>query len=207
MAAIAGASELLEEDNVPPAQKRRFLSNIRTESKRIQSLVDRMLTLCALEHRETIERREIVDMNMVLADVLRRSGQEILTREICIVKILAMACECPGDAFLITQAVMNLFQNAVEFSPRGAADTGVTLKRSGETVVVEIRDQGPGIPEFARNKIFDRFFSIQRPDTRKKSTGLGLNFVREIVLLHGGSIDVKNNPDFGVRAVLRLPAA
>ena len=145
-AAIAGASELLEEDNVPPAQKRRFLSNIRTESKRIQSLVDRMLTLCALEHRETIERREIVDMNMVLADVLRRSGQEVLTREICIVKILAMACECPGDAFLITQAVMNLFQNALEFSPRGAADTGVTLKRSGETVVVEIRDQGPGYP-------------------------------------------------------------
>jgi two-component system sensor histidine kinase CreC len=117
-----------------------------------------------------------------------------------------MACECPGDAFLITQAVMNLFQNALEFSPRGA-DIGVTLKRSGETVVVEIRDQGPGIPEFARNKIFDRFFSIQRPDTRKKSTGLGLNFVREIALLHGGSIDVKNNPDFGVRAVLRLPAA
>nr|WP_242637453.1 hypothetical protein [Desulfobacter hydrogenophilus] len=51
------------------------------------------------------------------------------------------------------------------------------------------------------------FLFIQRLDTRKKSTYLGLNFVREIVLFHGGSIDVKNNPDFGVRAVLFLPAA
>ena len=206
VAAIAGASELLEEDNVPPAQKKRFLSNIRTESKRIQSLVDRMLILCALEHRETIEHREAVDMNTVLADVLRRSDQEILTREICIVKTFATACECSGDAFLITQAVMNLLQNALQFSPRGG-EIGITLKRSGENVVVGIRDQGPGIPEFARDKIFDRFFSIQRPDTHKKSTGLGLNFVREIALLHGGSINVKNNPDRGAQAVLLLPAA
>lgn len=101
---------------------------------------------------------------------------------------------------------MNLFQNALQFSPMGA-QIGVALKRLRQTVVVEIRDQGPGIPEFARDKIFDRFFSIQRPDTRKKSTGLGLNFVQEIALLHGGSIDVKNNPDVGVQAILLLPAA
>ncbi|MCG8687775.1 MAG: ATP-binding protein, partial [Desulfobacterales bacterium] len=110
-----------------------------------------------------------------------------------------------GDGFLINQAVQNIFQNAVQFSPKDGK-ISIALKRRKENVIVEITDQGPGIPEFAREKIFDRFFSIQRPDTHKKSTGLGLNFVREIALLHSGSIHVENNSNRCAKAVLILPA-
>ncbi len=205
VAAIAGAAELLAEEGVPAAQKKRFLSNIRGESKRIQVLVDRMLALCALEHRDALEHRKPVCLITVLTDVLMHNEQEIENRNLLIIKDLDPECNCVGDGFLINQAVQNIFQNAVQFSPKDGK-ISIALKRRKENVIVEITDQGPGIPEFAREKIFDRFFSIQRPNTHKKSTGLGLNFVREIALLHGGSIHVENNSNRGAKAVLILPA-
>jgi signal transduction histidine kinase len=66
---------------------------------------------------------------------------------------------------------------------------------------------GPGIPEYAEEKLFEKFFSLPRPDTGKKSTGLGLNFVREVAALHGGEIRLENLPGLAFRTTLLLPAA
>jgi two-component system sensor histidine kinase CreC len=68
-----------------------------------------------------------------------------------------------------------------------------------------IEDCGAGIPEYALEKIFEKFFSLQRPDSGKKSTGLGLNFVREVAILHNGTITLENREDQGVQATLTLP--
>jgi len=68
-----------------------------------------------------------------------------------------------------------------------------------------VEDNGPGVADFAKKKIFDKFFSIQRPDTGQKSTGLGLNFVKEIADLHNGTIQLENISPHGVRASLSLP--
>ena len=68
-----------------------------------------------------------------------------------------------------------------------------------------VEDNGPGIPEYAVDKVFDRFYSLPRPDTGVKSTGLGLSFVREIAHLHGGEITLTNRAEGGCRAVLVLP--
>jgi two-component system sensor histidine kinase CreC len=68
-----------------------------------------------------------------------------------------------------------------------------------------VDDQGPGIPEFAQARLFEKFFSLERPDTGKKSTGLGLNFVKEVAALHGGSVEVTNLPERGLRARLVFP--
>ena len=67
-------------------------------------------------------------------------------------------------------------------------------------------DQGTGIPEYARERLFERFYSLPRPDGAK-STGLGLPFVREVIALHGGSITVANGAEGGAAAVVELPAA
>jgi two-component system sensor histidine kinase CreC len=68
-----------------------------------------------------------------------------------------------------------------------------------------IEDRGPGIPDYARDKVFDKFFSLQRPDSGKKSTGLGLNFVREVTILHNGTVALENRPEKGALATLSLP--
>ena len=76
--------------------------------------------------------------------------------------------------------------------------------RSWARVVVD--DAGPGVPAFARERIFERFYSLPRPEGGRKSTGLGLSFVREIAALHGGTVTVENRAGGGTRAVLGLPA-
>ena len=72
-------------------------------------------------------------------------------------------------------------------------------------MTLAVTDEGPGIPEYALGRIFERFYSLGRPDTGKKSTGLGLNFVREVAKSHNGTIQVTNRPEGGALAVLILP--
>jgi len=67
-----------------------------------------------------------------------------------------------------------------------------------------VEDQGPGIPDFAKDRVFQKFFSIQRPVSGEKSTGLRLNFVSKIVELHNGAIHLENRSPRGVRAILSL---
>ncbi|MCP4349542.1 MAG: two-component system sensor histidine kinase CreC, partial [Desulfobacterales bacterium] len=94
--------------------------------------------------------------------------------------------------------------NAVDFSPaNGHIELAVRI--NGDNLEFIVEDNGPGIPDYAFGKIFDRFFSLQRPDTGKKSTGLGLNFVREVAVLHHGEIILENRPEGGARALLSLP--
>jgi two-component system sensor histidine kinase CreC len=109
-----------------------------------------------------------------------------------------------GNPFLLHQALENLIQNAIDFSPRGGT---VRVSAAGERdgVTVSVTDEGSGIPEYALDRIFDRFYSLGRPDTGKKSTGLGLNFVREVAKSHGGTVRVANRPEGGAVAELTLP--
>ena len=111
----------------------------------------------------------------------------------------------PGDPLLIQLAVSNLVQNAIDFSPPDGR-ISATSARVGSNIELRVDDEGPGIPEFARSRVFEKFFSLERPDTGRKSTGLGLNFVSEVASLHDGSVDVTNLSEGGLRARLTLPA-
>ena len=95
-------------------------------------------------------------------------------------------------------------ENAIDFSPRVATIT-VTLRRDGDRAVVEVSDEGPGVPDYARERVFDRFYSLQHPDTGKKSSGLGLCFVREAAELHSGTARLEDREPQGTRAILDLP--
>ena len=203
LSAIRGAAELLEED-MSPEQRDRFLSNICNESNRIQKIVDRMLELSALENQKILKRMERFSISSLIDRVVE-SKQPILTK-----KSLQLTVHVPddikvkGDSFLVHQAVSNLIQNAIDFSPLNA-QIKLTGKAEGETFEFIVEDNGPGIPDFAKAKVFDKFFSLQRPDGQEKSTGLGLNFVKEVATLHSGDIKLENRSKKGARAILILP--
>jgi two-component system sensor histidine kinase CreC len=117
---------------------------------------------------------------------------------------LPESCRVNGDRFLLQRALANLLHNALEFSPEGGSiDVAVASTRRHHEI--RVRDHGPGLPEFAEKRVFDRFYSLPRPGTGRKSTGLGLSFVREIADLHHGTVELKNHPEGGALAVLRLP--
>jgi two-component system sensor histidine kinase CreC len=109
-----------------------------------------------------------------------------------------------GDTFLLHQALSNLVQNAIDFSPAGGQIELAGQLEAGR-FRFSVRDYGPGIPEYAKARVFEKFFSLQRPDTGAKSTGLGLNFVREVAVLHHGEVHLENCPEGGVSATLTLP--
>jgi len=203
LSAIRGAAELLEE-KMPSEQRARFLSNVRREANRIQEIVDRMLELSALENQKILRKMERFSFSS-LANAVVESKQAILSK-----KDLQLAIDVPdqvmvnGDSFLLHQALSNLVQNAIDFSP---ANSHIKLDARvlDKLLIVSVEDNGPGIPGFATRKVFDKFFSLQRPDSDEKSTGLGLNFVKEVTTLHNGDIILENRTEKGVRATLRIP--
>lgn len=113
--------------------------------------------------------------------------------------------EVHGDAFLLQQAVLNLLDNAIEFAPEGST-IEVLLKASDGNAEITIRDHGSGAPDYALPQLFDRFYSLPRPATGRKSTGLGLALVREVARLHGGEVGFNNHPEGGGVGWIRVPA-
>lgn len=109
-----------------------------------------------------------------------------------------------GEEFLLEMAVANLLQNAIDFSPAGSTLT-VTLRSADRRAIIHVDDEGSGVPDFARERVFDRFYSLQHPDTGRKSSGLGLCFVREAAEFHNGSAKLEDRKPNGARATLELP--
>ena len=104
---------------------------------------------------------------------------------------------------MLAQAVAALVQNALEFTPAGGR-VEVALVQGETDVAVRIEDSGTGIPEFALGRVFERFYSLPRPGSGAKSTGLGLSLVREIAHLHDGEGAVGNLAEGGAWAEVRL---
>lgn len=198
LSAIRGAVELLD-DKMPPEGRARFLKNIDLESARIQSIVERLLELSSLESRTGLRNREDVPLAEIvhetldsLSPVVQARGLEVRFKE-------EKAFSVNGERFLLRLAVLNLIRNALEFSPPGGL-IEIYFKRQA----LFVRDHGPGIPDYALPRIFERFYSLQRPDNGKKSSGLGLSIVNQIMVLHGGDVFLRNHPEAGALAELRF---
>ena len=190
LSAIRGAAELLQEP-MPDADRARFTANIVRETLRIQELVDRMMELTALESRRQLEQTAPVDLRALLDDVVTSAQASGAARGVRVELTTGDAATVDGDAFLLRRALANLVDNAIDFSPSGGVVT-LGLQRRGRSVDLLVQDHGPGIPEYAEDKVFEKFYSLARPGSRKKSTGLGLPFVKEIAELHLGRVTLKN---------------
>jgi len=204
ISAIRGAAELLEE-GVPPEKQVRFLSNIRNEANRIQDIVDRMLELSELETKRTLQKVEIISLSGLIRTILESKEPLFSQKKLSVAVQVRDDIFVKGDSFLLHEAVSNLIQNAIDFSPL-CGKIELAAQVDGRMLNFTVKDHGPGIPDYAKERVFDRFFSLQRPDTGKKSTGLGLNFVKEVADLHHGGIKLENLPEKGLRATLSLPA-
>ena len=205
ISAIRGAAEIMEDSSITTEQRIRFLSNIQSETHRIQGLVDRMLKLTELEGRRELGSRVPVALAAIVRTIRDGAAPALAKKGLRVDSDVAETITVAGDPLLLDLAVSNLVQNAIDFSPRNGR-IAVTCKRDGARIELCIDDEGPGIPEFARSRVFEKFFSLERPETGKKSTGLGLNFAKEVAALHGGSVDINNLPERGLRARLVLPA-
>lgn len=200
LAAIRGATEILNEH--PPATvANKFHQNILQESQRMQRLIDRMLQLARLEARTESTRTPHVITDLVNKVVQSRqiiAQKSDIQIEIKLMHSITLDC----DPLFIEQAIGNLLDNAIDFSRSGHQ---ITIRDQYDNLLYQlmIEDEGVGIPDYATDKIFDRFYSLPRPN-KPKSSGLGLSFAREVARQHGGDLSVCNRQPHGVIATFTL---
>jgi two-component system sensor histidine kinase CreC len=207
LAAIRGAVELLEpypgQPSLPEADRMRFVASIRAQGERMAQMVDKLLALAAVEHRQRIEQPRRIEAAALLgeaADALRQRA-ESGGIELRVDAPPGIALE--GDGFLLRQALVNLLDNALDFAPRGSVVEARAL-REGDAVRFDISDRGPGVPDYARGRVFERFYSLPRPDGGSRSSGLGLPFVAQVAQLHGGRAELHPREGGGTVAGILL---
>jgi two-component system sensor histidine kinase CreC len=202
LAAIRGAAELLEGE-MPAEQRQRFVANIASEGARLQQLIERLLNLALVEQRQGLEERVAVDLHGLAEELLQAQAARIQAAGLRMENAIPAGLLVQGERFLLRQALANLLDNALDFTPAGGL-----LRFSAETrdgrVELALYNQGAAIPDYALPRLTERFYSLPRPASGRKSTGLGLNFVQEVALLHGGELALRN-VEGGVRASLLLP--
>ncbi|NLR76821.1 two-component system sensor histidine kinase CreC [Leeia aquatica] len=203
LAAIRGAAELLHED-LPPAERQRFAQHVSEQTLRLQDLIDKMLGQASVESLQHLQRVEAIDLPALLAELAESRSPRLQQRQLLLVLPDTPALKLEGDRFLLGQALGNLLDNAIDFSPQGGR-IELGWQAQGSQLQLTLRDHGSGIPDYALPRLFERFYSLPRPDSGKKSTGLGLPFVREVIDLHHGQVDLHNHPQGGVEVVVSLP--
>ena len=203
LAAIRAATELLQGD-MELEQRQHFLANIDSESQRLQQLIERLLHLALVEQRRHLEERTTIPLHELSNELLDSQSSRIHGGKLVIENNIPLQFTISGERFLLQQALANLIENALDFAAPGGLLRLRAEKREGSTVI-GIYNSGEPIPEYALPRVIERFYSLPRPHTGRKSTGLGLNFVNEVALLHGGSFTIANR-ERGVEAVLTLPA-
>ncbi|GAB3727774.1 two-component system sensor histidine kinase CreC [Luteimonas pelagia] len=209
LTAISASADLLAATGgapMPDADRARFVEAIRHQSGRMATMIDKLLALAAVEHRRALDAPAEVEIPPLLDDVARDVSMHAEERGVAVRCSAGAACGVVrGDRFLLRQAIGNLVENAIDFSPaRGGVE--VRARREGDTVSVEVLDRGPGVPDYARGQVFDRFYSLPRPDGGSRSSGLGLSFVAEVAALHGGYARLDPREGGGTVARLVVPA-
>lgn len=205
LTALIGSAELLNE-NMPEQQRATFTANIREQSERLKTMLDKLLALARLEHRSELEETVPINLHELAATVMADHASHMQTRSIRCENLIPAAAITTGEPFLLRQALTNLLDNAIAFSPEGGLIT-LALETKAGMHTLHVRDQGDGIPDYALARVFERFYSLARPASQRKSTGLGLPFVRQVARLHGGEATLENDPAGGAVASLSVPAA
>jgi two-component system, OmpR family, sensor histidine kinase CreC len=187
MAAIRASGELLHDD-LPATDRAQFAGQVVAQTERVQRLVDRMLELTKLEQRTASHGR------LHTASTVNLQAQIVM-------KNMAVSINKSGalrliDADLVTLAISNLLENAIDFSAAGSAIEVTCSERS-----IVVQDHAGGVADYALARLGERFFTTPRPNGERSGSGLGLAIVRQIMALHGGQLAL-SNVDGGLRAEL-----
>jgi len=199
LTAIRGMVETLIDDAaIEPAKREHFLSRIHDQTLRLSALVTDLLTLSRVESRGSALERERFDLREIAAESARTVAPAMEERGLAFeLSQPAEAVLVVGDRGALAQAVNNLLDNAVKYTPPGGR-VRLSVARAGEMACVEVRDTGIGIEPREQERIFERFYRVDKGRSRDLGgTGLGLSIVRNVARVHGGRVSVDSAPGQG----------
>ncbi|HYN79427.1 MAG TPA: two-component system sensor histidine kinase CreC, partial [Lamprocystis sp. (in: g-proteobacteria)] len=157
LAAIRGAAELLAEDDMPAAERWRFLTNIRDQEERLRKVAERMLNLALVEQQTALEESVPVDLMRLSGNAVEAVSATARARGVALVVsgsgVGTNSLIVAGDPFLLHQALVNLLENAIAFSPAGG-QIDIRLASTPGGATISVHDQGPGVPDYALGRVF-----------------------------------------------------
>jgi two-component system, OmpR family, sensor histidine kinase SenX3 len=204
--ALALLAETVEDAADDPEAVRRFAGRMRQEASRLTNLVQDMITLSRIQAAEPIPDPVPVKLDVVVAEALDRCRMRASARGIELVATGTHGLSVMGEEDLLITALRNLLENAVAYSPDKTRVDVSTKLTAGDSVEISVADQGIGIPERDRERIFERFYRVDPARSRATGgTGLGLAIVKHVTAAHGGQVTVESTEGAGSTFTLRLP--
>ena len=205
--AIGLLAEAMESAAEEPEEIKRFSKRLLIEADRLSRLTHEIIELSRLQAADALGQAERVEVSAVIAQAVDRNKVAADSHGISLVVGGDKKAEVYGDEKMLVTAVHNLIVNAIQYSPDGSrVGIGVTTREG--IVEIAVTDQGVGIPEADRDRVFERFFRIDAARSRHTGgTGLGLSIVKHVVQNHGGDVRVWSQPGSGSTFTIRLPEA
>jgi two-component system sensor histidine kinase KdpD len=203
LASIIGAITSLRSygDSYDTAAREELMATVQDEAERLNRFVGNLLDMTRLESGALEPKREYLDLGEIVGSSLDRTAK-IMHRHEVVVDIAPDLPMLSLDAVLMEQVLVNLLDNAAKYAPPGSR---IQLKvyRDDRDIQIDVIDEGPGIPENALERIFDKFYRVRATDRQRAGTGLGLAICRGFVEALGGRIIAHNRTD-GTGAILRV---
>jgi signal transduction histidine kinase len=208
LTSINGFAELLALDDQVSEDSREFLQIISKESQRMSRMIDTFLAVTKLERADKQEVNKIaLRLDEVARETVVTLQSEAKKKRIRLVEqTVDQIPPVAADKSLITQVVTKLIDNAIKYSPERTTITVSTVLEA-ETVRLIVEDRGYGIPPESIDRIWEKFYRVERNGQEKheESTGLGLSFIKEVVGQHGGTVTVESEVGRGSRFSFTLP--
>ena len=209
--AMALFAEALTDAAYDPEAVRRFAGRMQHESDRLARLVQDVIELSRLQGHDPLEAPALVSLDDVVAEAVDRSRLTAEARGINLVCGLVRGLKVMGDARQLVTALGNLVDNAVRYGPEGSR-VAVSINEvdgpDGHIAELSVTDEGPGIAQAERDRIFERFYRVDSARSRDTGgTGLGLAIVKHVAAGHGGEATVWSAEGTGSTFTLRLPVA
>ncbi|MBQ4089109.1 MAG: HAMP domain-containing protein [Clostridia bacterium] len=196
---------LMYQDTPDPAMEKEFLNDINKEIDRLNTIVTDLLTLVNVDSGGMKLKQADVRLGLLIQEQAQRLmplARENGIEMDCVVKD---TCETVGDATKLQQVFYNIIDNAIKYTPRGG-HVDIEVVKSARRAVIKVKDTGVGIPEADLPHIFERFYRVDKARSRETGgTGLGLSIVKQIVLMHGGTIDAVSKEGEGTAFTVELP--
>jgi len=207
LTAIRGYVDALLEGDTSADETKRFLDIIMRHALRMERLVKDLLRLARLDAGQEVLETTACDLAALVQAVAGDLQQQLVARQQSVAAdIAADAGPLRADPGKLHDVLRNLIANASTYSPEGST-VRVRAVRAGGRVVIDVMDEGPGIPDEDLGRVFERFYRVDKSRARDPGgTGLGLSIVKHLVELHGGSVSAGNRPDGGAQFTVSLPA-
>lgn len=206
LAAIIGAASSLRSyaDAMSPADQSSLMETVISEGERLDRYIQNLLDMTRLGHAGLALEREWIGADELLGYAVQRL-RRYHSQVIVDVNVPSFLPDLYVHPALVEQAIFNVLENAAQFSPPGKA-VHINAYAQDQCMHINISDQGPGIPEDERERIFDMFYSVERGDRGHQGTGLGLAICRGMIAAHGGWVNALPGPGhLGTTISMSLP--